>query len=157
MSDPTKHLKAAMGYLDLGMAQEAWDELEKLPPLLKDRDSVNDLKIEIYQRLGKWESAGILAESLAKRSPENPNWWIQWAFSVRREKSVEAAQAVMREAAQVHPDMPLIPYSLACYSCVLGDLETARTLLEKAFSMSAHLRRRAINDPDLRPIFGNTP
>jgi predicted Zn-dependent protease len=154
MNDPSRNLKAAMGYLDLGMAQDAWNELEKLPPFLKDRDAVLDLRIEIFQRLEKWESARVLAESLAKRFPENPSWWLHWAYSLRREKSVEAAQAVLMEAASVHPDMPLIPYNLACYSCVLGNLEAGRILLARAFSMSPHLKKKALDDPDLDPIFG---
>lgn len=154
MNDPSKHLKAAIGFLDLGMAQDAWDELEKLPPFLKDSDAVLDLRIEIFQRLGKWESARVLAESLAKRFPENPSWWIHWAFSVRREKSVEAARTVMMEAESIHPDFPLIPYNLACYESVLGRLSEAGELLKRAFAMDASLKKRALDDPDLEPILG---
>lgn len=74
MNDSSGHLAAAIGYLDMGMPQDAWDELESLPPELKDRDPVRDLQIELYQRLGNWESAAMLAESLARRSPENLIW-----------------------------------------------------------------------------------
>jgi Flp pilus assembly protein TadD len=94
----------------------------------------------------------MLAESLAKRSPEDPNWWFHWALSLRRGKSVESAQAVLVEAATVHPDMALIPYHLACYSCLLGSLEAARVLLARAFSMNDHLKEKALCDPDLEQI-----
>ena len=154
MNDLQRHLEAALGYLALGMHQDAWDELESLPPAIRADDTVLELRIQIYQGLGKWKSARILAESLAKRSPENPNWWILWAFSLRREESVEAARAVLLEAAAVHPDVALIPYNLACYACVLGQLESARKLLDVAFSMDGVLKRVALDDPDLDPIFG---
>lgn len=154
MNDLQRNLDAVHGYLALGMHQDAWDELESLPPELRADDHVLDLRISIYQDLGKWESARVLAESLAKRSPENPHWWIQWAFSLRREKSVEAARAVLLEAASVHPDEALIPYNLACYACVLGQIEAARKLLTVAFSMDVMLKRVALDDPDLDPFFG---
>ena len=154
MKNPAVHLQAAVGYLDLGMAQDAWDELEKLPPLLKDRDAVLELRLEIFQKLEKWESARVLAESLAKRSPDNLSWWIHWAYSLRREKSVEAARAVLLKAAPIHPDAGLIPYNLACYACVLGQLDAARKLLEVAFGLGENLKKLAVKDPDLRAIYG---
>ena len=153
MNDPSQHLKAAIGFLDLGMAQDAWDELEKLPEFLRDRDAVLDLRIEIFQKLDKWESARVLAESLAKRSPENLNWWVHWAYSLRREKSVEAARAVLLKAAAIHPNEALIPYNLACYACVMGQTESAKKLLKTALEMYPDLRLRALNDPDLESIF----
>jgi tetratricopeptide (TPR) repeat protein len=156
MTDPSKHLEAPVGFLDLGMPQDAWDELEKMPPILRDTDAVLDLRIEIFQKLGKWESARILAESVAKRCPENPNWWPHWAYSLRREKSVEAARTVLQEAAVIHPTVPIIPYNLACYACVLGQIEAAKQLLETALKMYPHLRMTALNAPNLEAIFGET-
>jgi tetratricopeptide (TPR) repeat protein len=148
------NLDTALGYLALGMHQDAWDELESLPPELRADDGVLELRIAIYQGLARWESARIMAESLAKRSPDNPNWWILWAFSLRREKSVAAARAVLLEASKVHPDEALISYNLACYSCVEGDLIGAKGFLTLAFSMSEDLRKTALDDPDLDAIFG---
>jgi predicted Zn-dependent protease len=109
-------LQPAMGCLQPGMLEEANDELEELPPEFRAVDEVLGLRIEIYQRLAKWESARVLAESLAKRSPENPGWWLSWSYALRRELSVEAAQAVLRETSEIHPDVPLIAYILACYA-----------------------------------------
>lgn len=154
MNDLPRHLEAALGYLALGMHQDAWDELECLPPEQRANDGVSELRISIYQALGKWEPARVLAESLAKRSPENPQWWILWAFSLRREKSVTDARAVLLEAAKLHPNEGLIPYNLACYSCVEGDILGARGLLAFAFSMDEGLRLTALDDQDLDAIFG---
>lgn len=154
MSVLERHLEASRGYLGLGMHQDAWDELESLPPDLRVDVGVVELRIKIYQGLKRWEPARVLAESLAKRSPENPQWWILWAVSLRREKSVEAARDVLLEAAAVHPDVALIQYNLACYASVLGQLEEARNLLAAAFSMDVMLKIAALDDPDLDPIFG---
>lgn len=160
MNIPTDHLDTTLGYLALGMYQDAWDELESLPPEAKADVGVIELRIEILQRLGKWEFARVLAESLAKRCPENPHWWILWAYSLRREQSVEAAQSVLSEARAIHPDVGMIAYNLACYACVLGDLEETRALLQTAFSLDPLLRKTALDDPDLEPLWldlGKTP
>ena len=149
-----RHLEAALGYVALGMHQDAWDELECLPPEVRADDHVLDLRISIYQAHGKWEPARVLAESLAKRAPENPQWWILWAFSLRREKSVADARAVLLEASALHPDEAMITYNLACYSCVEGDIETATVLLKQAFALEPDLRKTALDDPDLDSIFG---
>ena len=47
---------------------------------------------------------------------------LPWAYALRRERSVEAAQCVLRETAELHWDVALIAFNLACYACVLGDL-----------------------------------
>jgi len=126
-------MESTLGYLSLGMHQDAWDELEMLPPALCAREEVLEIRIEIFQRLGKWESARGLAESLTKRNPENPDCWLSWAFALRREKSIETAEEVLVEAINRHADIPLIAYNLACYACVLGRLDETTDLLRRAF------------------------
>lgn len=154
MNDLPHLLERASGYLSLGMFQDAWDELENLPPESRTHDPVLELKVIIYQNMGKWESARVLAESLAKRCPENPQWWILWAYSLRREKSIPEARAVLMEAASHHPDVGMIPYNLACYACVEGNIVTATALLMTAFTMEPELKKIALEDPDLDQIFG---
>jgi tetratricopeptide (TPR) repeat protein len=66
---------------------------------------------------------------------------------------VEAAQRVLREARAIHPNVGMIAYNLACYACMLGDLEEARILLQIAFSLDPLLRKTALDDPDLEPLW----
>ena len=154
MSELERLLSPVSGYLTLGMLVDAWDLLEDFPPELRIHDTVLGLRVEILQRLGKWESARVLAESLAKRSPENPDWWLSWSYALRREQSVAEAQRVLRKASEIHPDVALIAYNLACYACVLGDLAATRTLLKIAFGMDPALKMTALDDPDLDAIYG---
>jgi hypothetical protein len=48
-------IAAAVGYLQLGMIDDAWEEMECLPPEQRGSDEVIGLRIEIYQRLKKWK------------------------------------------------------------------------------------------------------
>ncbi len=154
MFELKRRVDAATGYLMLGMIQDAWDELEALPPELRTRDEVLATRIEIYHKLAKWEQARILAESLAGRSPQNPAWWIHWAYSLRREQSVEAAREVLEQAVRIHPDVSLIPYNLACYACMTGNMVEAGKLLQRAVILDPRLKLVALKDPDLDAIFG---
>ena len=151
-NDPKRCLDAVQGFMTLGMLQDALDELGNLPPEFQGHDVVSAIRIEIYQGLKQWETCRVLAESLAKRSPENPDWWLSWSFSLRREQSVEAARIVLRKAAGIHPNVALIAYNLACYACVLGDIGEAKELLKRAFAMDGRFREMALEDPDLDAV-----
>lgn len=153
MTDSEKLLDPALGYVGLGMYEEAWKELEALPPTLQAHDEVLELRIAIFKGLEKWEAARVLAESLVRRSPENPGWWLSWSYALRRERSVEAALCVLREAAELHPDVAPIAYNLACYACVLGQMAETLELLKRAVAMDPALRTMAMNDPDLEPLW----
>lgn len=100
---------------------------------------------------------GICARSSrvdGKTRPKNPNWWIAWAYSLRREKSIGEAREVLQEAVLHHPRVGLIQYNLACYACVLGEVKEAHRLLTIAFALDDTLKKIALDDPDLDNIFG---
>ncbi|MEO7098038.1 MAG: hypothetical protein ABI162_01665 [Luteolibacter sp.] len=147
-------LDSALGYFYLGLFNDAWDELESLPVELRLTDPVLEMRLAVYHALHKWNPARILAESLAQRFPENPNWWIQWAYALRREKSVTDARGVLWQAVQIHPASPTIIYNLACYACLLGEMEESKRLLKQAFALEPDFKITALDDPDLNPIFG---
>lgn len=154
MPTPEHSLDAVFGYYSLGLFEDAWEEIESLPDAARITDPVLELRLSILHKLGKWETARILAESLAIKSPENPNWWILWAYSIRREKNVREAQGVLWQAVQIHPVCAPIVYNLACYACVLGQREDARGLLARAIALDPDFKATALDDPDLEPIFG---
>jgi hypothetical protein len=55
------------------------------------------------------------------------------------------------------PKEPTIPYNLACYACVLGRVEEARRLLERAITISGvhgdQVKLQALDDPDLNGLW----
>ena len=153
MDELTRTLSAAHGYMSLGLLGEAWEELDSLPPRLRVDMAVMLTRMEILSRLEKWEPARMLAESMARHHPDDPGWWVSWAFALRREKSVEVARDVLREAIQVHPGEALMHYNLACYASVIGEMPEAKGLLARAFELDADLKAVALDDPDLVPFF----
>ena len=52
------------------------------------------------------------------------------------------------------PDVPTIPYNLACYACQLGRLDDSRQLLKRAVKLGGRdYHRMALEDEDLQPLW----
>ena len=55
MTDLEQLLQPAWGYFQLGMYQEANDEIETLPLVVQTDREVLDLRAHIYEALGEWQ------------------------------------------------------------------------------------------------------
>ena len=52
-----------------------------------------------------------------------------------------------------HKDVALFPFMLACLECQSGDLAAAKARLERATNIDKSLRLKALDDPDLKPLW----
>jgi tetratricopeptide (TPR) repeat protein len=148
-----KHLIAASGYLELGMVEDAAAEIEEIAPEDKMRQEVVMLRVEIYRSAKKWDAMAALANYLVEKFPDEPGGWLDWAWAVRREKSVEDALPIMRQAAAKFDTMPLVHYNLACYECLMGDMQVATKHLKHAFALDKKFKLIALDDPDLEALW----
>jgi Flp pilus assembly protein TadD len=59
------------------------------------------------------------------------------------------------QAQRTFPKEQIIAYNLACYDCQLGDLNAARSWLEKACALgdARKIKHMALQDPDLEPLW----
>jgi hypothetical protein len=69
----------------------------------------------------------------------------QQYFTIEPPRLLDAEAKFPREGA--------IPYNLACYYCQLGEMETAKDYLKKAFEIDLNWRTAALNDDDLKPLW----
>lgn len=153
MGDAEKRLEAALGYLQLGMFEEANDEIEQLPSEEKNSPGVLRLRAAIYSETKSWhllhEVAGFLVNSL----PGDPQHWIWLAYATRRTTSIPAAETILLQALQSHPNEGMIHFNLACYAAQTGKVEDARELLRNAIRLEPNVRSLALDDPDLEPLW----
>ena len=151
------HLNAAEGWLELGNRVEAYEELEQITPELRAHPDVLEVRWQIYAEEKKWDTCVDIARAIIKLDRSRPIGWIHLAYSTRRatKGGLEAARTILSGAADKFPKDPIIPYNLACYACQLGNLKEARRWLEKAFALgdSKQIKRVALEDPDLEPIW----
>ena len=151
-----KSLSAACGYAQLGLYQDAKDELDQLSPDCLNEDDVMSLSLWVHQELDQWDTAIQLAEALSKRNPDEPNWYIAWAYSARRSVSIKRAEEILEKAMQLHPKHAMIQFNLACYASILGKQKKAGRLIKDAIKLDASYKQLADEDPDLEGLRQST-
>ena len=153
------HLKAAVGWLELGDHLEATEELEQIRPDKRAHPAVLSVRYEIYSEAKKWDSAAEVARALVDALPERAEFWIALAYSTRRKTGggIPQAKETLKEAHSKFPKEYLIAFNLACYECQLGDRKRAMVLLEEAIDLAGKkdIRQMALDDPDLEPLWPN--
>ena len=151
------HLRAALGWLELGNAVEANAELDRISPALRTHPAVLVLRYDVYSQSKQWDAAAEIAGTQVKLTPEDPGAWISLAYATRRKPGggIPQARQILTEAQPKFPDQSLIPYNLACYECQLGNLKEAWQWLEKAFAIGGikPMKKMALADPDLEPLW----
>jgi len=144
-----RELNASIGYLELGMYVEALDELERIQPEERNSSTVLWLRLEIYRTAKNWNLMEIVARELLKRQPDDPDYWNDLAFSIRRKDSIKAAQTLLLEALEKFPNDATTRYNLGCYACQLGDMEEAKKFVGEAIKMDSKFKLLALDDEDL--------
>jgi Flp pilus assembly protein TadD len=152
-ADWQKHVLASSGYRELGMFDDAADALEEIGPEDKTRKEVLSARVDLYMTAKKWDMAAAVASHLVKVEPEEVGWWISLAYATRRCESIEEAEKILMRARELHHDNVLIEFNLACYASVAGHMEEAKARLQQAIDLDNDIRRLALDDEDLRPIW----
>jgi predicted Zn-dependent protease len=148
-----KHLNASIGFLELGLPLDAWNELESIEAKHRSFAEVLKVRLEVCRALEKWEMMAEIAQFLAKGEPEESSHLLNFAYAMRRFEKVEVAEKILTNAESKFPEDPLIQYNLGCYRAVLGRLAEARLNLAEAFQRDPDLRITALDDPDLEGIW----
>ena len=153
MKTADRHLQAAVGYLELGMVEDAANEIECISPDQKNSSEVLGVRLEIYRAAEKWSLMEVVARELWKRHQDQPVYWNDLAWAVRRAESVESANAILLEAVEKFPEDAMTNYNVGCYSCQLGDIEQAKMRVRKAIELDAKFKLLAVDDPDLELVW----
>jgi len=145
-------LERARGYIDLGMFDEAWREIENLPPHLSGTPEAQEMRIIVMLDRGEWTEALALSEILCDLHPDNHAGFIQGAYCLHAMGDSRAAIEHLQSGPGSLREEPVYFYNLACYELALGREETALTWLRRAFSMGTAYRQQALEDPDLEAL-----
>ena len=142
-------LSHALGYIALGMYEDAEGELMLVSPDKRGSPDVLAVGIDLYHQTKDWEKLYGTAEQLTKVQPDNPGGWVSCAYATRRIKSITDAQSILIEGETHHPKEPTIKYNLGCYACKLGEFDDAEYYIRKAISFDESFKKMAQDDPDL--------
>ena len=153
MISPEKHLAYALGYLELGLPAEARAELEALPPAFLATPPVLAARIEISMAQSAWNEVVDLAPELIAHDSTLERPWVAWAYALRElERIAEAQETLLAGSRLIARPSLLVHYHLACYACLLGELDEARRLLSAIYARDKSWRETARADPDLAPL-----
>lgn len=150
--------EAAQGWLLLGDAASACEELAQFSPTVRDEPEVLELEWAIHTRAQAWAEAVRVAERLIEVAPQRAFGWIHRAYALRRVEGggLEQAWEALRPACDKFPKQLLIPYNLACYAAQMGRPDDAWEWLQRAFAIADKketVRRMALADADLEPLW----
>ena len=93
-----QYWQAAIGYVELGMFQDANDQLEKIDPFNRAAPEVLAVRLAIYRGLKKWELMQQIAKRLKEFQPDNVQWTISLAYATRRAYSIDVAMEILIDA-----------------------------------------------------------
>lgn len=146
-------LRAADGYLFLGLADEALTEIEEAPKEDHNQPEVQLARNRVLLHLGRWKDVEELAAKAIADFPERDEFTVQRAFALHKLKKGDEAIGVLDAAPEWIRRTGILHYNLACYEAQLGDKKTARQCINVAIQMNEAMRRNAKADPDLRGIY----
>jgi predicted Zn-dependent protease len=142
-------LDKTRGYIDLAMHEEAWRELENLPPEKRSSPEAQEMRIIIRLDQQELEEALRLSRALSKFHPDNHAGFIQGAYCLHQLNRTGEAIEHLQSGPETLLDEPVYFYNLACYELALGKTETALTWLRQSIEMNRAFRERALTDSDL--------
>jgi tetratricopeptide (TPR) repeat protein len=149
------HLRAAVGWLELGNPAEAALELDQLSAALQSDPDVLELRWAALASAKKWEACLETGNLLVKLAPDRPTAWKHRSVALHFLKRTQEAYDQIFPAIDKFPKDWVIRYDFACYCAQLGKLDEARAQLNKAFEFgeAQKVRSMALEDPDLKPLW----
>jgi len=151
--DFVRTLNAAQGFFQLGMWNESWNELEALALETRHRPQVILLRVMIYNNLNRWEEASIVGQGALRYYPDFGALYVATAYALRHHSGPAEAKAVIAASEPYFEEEAAFHFLLACYDSALGHVDEAKEGLQRAFELDPGLRLKALDDPDLAPVW----
>ena len=153
-------VRAAEGWLELNLPNEAEAELAQLSPAAQTHPLVLQALWQLHAHQHRWALAHTVAKLLVQTFPGDVNGWVHRAYAARRMAGggLQAAWDALRPAVEFFHQETIVPYNLACYACQMGNLDAARHWLGRAREIAAKeksreaIKQMALADPDLAPL-----
>ena len=151
------HLDAAIGWLGLGCADDARDELKLISAGQQNHPDVLEMWWTLCVHEKDWPDALQIAELELKFAPDDAGGWLHRAYALRRVNGggLPKAWDALLPAAGQFPQEPVIAYNLSCYACQMQQLELAREWLQRAVQAGQKevIKQMALADDDLKPLW----
>jgi Flp pilus assembly protein TadD len=150
--DDLQVMRSALGWLELGLPEEALSELSSLSARDRMRRHALELRLIAEMESHRWNAAADTGRLLCLKEPKEARFFIHAAYCLHETGDTLAARDWLLRGPATLIEDPLFHYNIACYLAVLGDRKRAESHLERAFEMDASLRVSAQEDTDLAEL-----
>lgn len=142
-------IRAATGWLELGMPDDALDELKGLTG--NDRHARKVIELELAALMAKehWKDAAGKALELCGQAPAEPDLFLSAAYCLHESGETQEARKVLLRGPEVLQEFAVYHYNMACYLWTLGVGDAAKSHLDKAIAMDEGFLESARSDRDL--------
>lgn len=134
------------------MYEDALAELDALPLEVHHHPVAVEMRLVTLMQAKRWEEALQVGLELCRLRPDASSGFIHSAFCFHELGQTEEAKTTLLSGPASIRNEANFHYNLACYECVLGNVELARMHLEKSFTMDKQYREFAKTDPDLQKL-----
>lgn len=141
-------LRVASGWLELGMPDDALEELGTLRGEAGERRKVLELKLAAQMTKELWDEASQTACQLCGKAVDEPGYFLNAAFCLHEAGDTEEARKWLLRGPKSLHEMAVFHYNMACYLWVLGERERANNHLAKAIEMDDSFLETAKADKD---------
>lgn len=147
------HIVATQGYLELGMGQRAWDELEFIEAADRVRFEVLAMRLTVLQHIEKWEMGAEVGRGAVQRYPEQGALYLLGSYHIRRAEDLETAFDFLTAGKPYLEREACFWFNMGCYHCQLGRLDEARQCVNKAVKLDRKYQMMVLEDEDLEPLW----
>ena len=160
LEHPSAHyLLAAQGWVELGDYASAIEELKLIDSEFSSHPMVLMAWWHAHAKALRWDVCIDVARALTEVCPDSPFGWINLCNALYFEGHTEEAYETLLSVLNRFPGNELLPYNLSCYACQLEKLGEAKDWLREALTLGdpVELKQKAVEDPDLEPIWDEIP
>ncbi len=145
-------LRAAEGYLELEMPQQALDVLARLDEASATRSQALYLRGEALRWLERHGEAIEILRRAAEQAPSNLHVWLALGWCYKRTDRLDLAIDALEQAQATDAEEAILYYNLACYQSLAGNKTEALENLSRAVAIDGQYRDRMGDEPDFDPI-----
>ncbi len=142
-------IRAATGWLELGMPDDALEELEALTGEDRRERRVLELKLSAQMAKADWTHASATALELCEQAADEADYFMSAAYCLHEAGRTEEARHCLLNGPGVLVEFPVYHYNMACYLWTLGEQVAARECLDRAVAMDEGFLEAARTDRDL--------
>lgn len=148
----SEHITTAEGFLDLGMLEEAWEQLEEIEPLRRSDPEVLVMRLRILERMGRHDMGAEIALGAVRAHPDELGIWLLGSRHVRAAEGAPVALDFLLNCGDRFVGRAAFWFELACLHCQAGDLDRTAECTRRAVDLDKSYQMRVLDHPDLEPL-----